>query len=100
MNATSPRLIALARNEREAFLDWFDQNHPSVSFVFHLGARTDTTEFDRSIFLKLNLDYSRIATMLKKHKYRGYISLEFEGNEDPLTAIPKSLAMLRDAFTV
>lgn len=46
----------------------------------------------------LDLDYPRIARLLKKHTYRGYISLEFEGNEDPLTAIPKSLAMLRSAF--
>ena len=47
----------------------------------------------------LELDYPRVARMLKKHRYRGYISLEFEGNEDPHTAIPKSLAMLRAAFT-
>jgi sugar phosphate isomerase/epimerase len=46
----------------------------------------------------LDLDYPRIARMLRRHKYRGYISLEFEGNEDPRTAIPKSLAMLREAF--
>lgn len=52
------------RVERDTFLDWFDKNHPSVSFVFHLGARTDTTEFDRSIFLKLNLDYSRYLFLL------------------------------------
>jgi hypothetical protein len=30
--------------------------------------------------------------------YRGYISLEFEGNEDPRTAVPKSLTLLRQAF--
>ncbi|MSR59322.1 MAG: sugar phosphate isomerase/epimerase [Planctomycetaceae bacterium] len=46
----------------------------------------------------LDLDYPRIAAMLKKHNYRGYVSLEFEGNEDPLTAIPKSLELLRKAF--
>ena len=46
----------------------------------------------------LDLDYPRIARMLKKHNYRGYISLEFEGNEDPQTGIPKSLKMLREAF--
>lgn len=46
----------------------------------------------------LDLDYPRIARMLRKHHYRGYISLEFEGNEDPQTGIPKSLAMLREAF--
>jgi len=46
----------------------------------------------------LDLDYPRIARILKKHNYRGYISLEFEGNEAPMTAIPKSLAMLRSAL--
>jgi L-ribulose-5-phosphate 3-epimerase len=46
----------------------------------------------------LELDYDRIARLLKKHNYRGYISLEFEGREDPRTAVPKSLAVLRKAF--
>ena len=46
----------------------------------------------------LDLDYDRIARLLKKHNYRGYISLEFEGKEDPRTAVPKSLALLRKAF--
>ena len=35
---------------------------------------------------------------LALHNYRGYLSLEFEGMEDPRTAVPKSLAMLRKAF--
>ncbi len=43
----------------------------------------------------LDLDYERIAAMLKRHDYRGFISLEFEGKEDYETAIPKSLALLR-----
>lgn len=46
----------------------------------------------------LNLDYSRIAQILKKQNYQGYITLEFEGKEDYETAISKSLAMLRTAF--
>ena len=46
----------------------------------------------------LDLDYERIAAILRKHNYRGYLSLEFEGKEDPRTAVPKSLAMLRKAF--
>jgi sugar phosphate isomerase/epimerase len=46
----------------------------------------------------LDLDYPRIATMLKKHRYRGYVALEFEGKEDPRTAVPKSLEVLRKAF--
>ncbi len=46
----------------------------------------------------LDLDYDRIAQIMRAHDYQGYISLEFEGNESPSTAIPKSLDLLRDAF--
>lgn len=46
----------------------------------------------------LDLDYPRIAALMRKHGYRGYVSLEFEGKEDPATAVPKSLALLREAF--
>jgi hypothetical protein len=35
---------------------------------------------------------------MRKHDYRGYVSLEFEGKENPDTAVPKSLALLRDPF--
>ena len=47
----------------------------------------------------LDLDYPRIGQILRKHGYRGYISLEFEGMEDYKTAIPKSLQLMRQAFT-
>ena len=33
-----------------------------------------------------------------QQNYRGYVSLEFEGKEDPRTAIPQSLKLLRGAF--
>lgn len=46
----------------------------------------------------LDLDYARIGQILRKHNYRGFISLEFEGKEDYRTAIPKSLELLRRAF--
>lgn len=46
----------------------------------------------------LDLDYARIAAIMKKANYAGYVSLEFEGKEDPLTAVPKSLKMLREHF--
>lgn len=46
----------------------------------------------------LDLDYPRIGEIMRKAGYKGYISLEFEGNEDPLVAVPKSLEVLRDAF--
>ena len=50
------------------------------------------------IWYALELDYDRIAAILRKHAYGGYISLEFEGREDPKTAIPKALTLLRKAF--
>jgi sugar phosphate isomerase/epimerase len=56
------------------------------------------TYFGGGLWYTLDLDYDRIATLLRKHHYKGYISLEFEGNEDPRTAVPKSLAVLRRAF--
>jgi sugar phosphate isomerase/epimerase len=46
----------------------------------------------------LDLDYQRIAGILRKHNFRGWVSLEMEGKEDPSTAVPKSLAVLRKAF--
>jgi ADP-L-glycero-D-manno-heptose 6-epimerase len=45
--------------ERDGFGGWLEQNHRFVQFVFHIGARTDTTEFDKSVFDKLNLNYSK-----------------------------------------
>jgi L-ribulose-5-phosphate 3-epimerase len=57
------------------------------------------TYYGGGIWYELDLDYSRIAKLIRKHNYRGYISLEFEGMENPQTAIPKSLALLKKAFT-
>jgi sugar phosphate isomerase/epimerase len=57
------------------------------------------TYYGGGLWYTLELDYPRIAAMLRRHHYRGYISLEFEGNETWQTAIPKSLAMLRRAFS-
>jgi ADP-L-glycero-D-manno-heptose 6-epimerase len=45
--------------EREVFFDWLEGNNEEVEFIFHIGARTDTTEFDWDIFEKLNVAYSK-----------------------------------------
>ncbi len=44
---------------RDKFFQWLDENHRFVQFIFHLGARTDTTEFNKAIFDKLNVNYSK-----------------------------------------
>ncbi len=48
----------------------------------------------------LELDYKRIAGILAKVGYRGYVSLEFEGKENAESAVPKSLELLRSTFGV
>ena len=47
------------RVDREVFFDWLDVHFREVEFIFHIGARTDTTEFDKSIFDDLNVEYSK-----------------------------------------
>ena len=56
------------------------------------------TYFGGGRWYALDLDYPRIATILRKHDYRGWISLEFEGNDDAEVGVPKSLALLRQVF--
>ncbi|MCW5916157.1 MAG: ADP-glyceromanno-heptose 6-epimerase [Ferruginibacter sp.] len=48
----------LERVERSVFFDWLKKQARPVDFIFHLGARTDTTEFDYSVHQKLNVEYS------------------------------------------
>jgi sugar phosphate isomerase/epimerase len=56
------------------------------------------TYYGGGLWYTLDLDNDLIARLLRKANYRGYISLEFEGKEDPRTGVPKSLALLRKAF--
>ena len=44
--------------DREKFFDWLHEHRPKISFFFHIGARTDTTEFNYSIHQHLNVEYS------------------------------------------
>ncbi|HOY32069.1 MAG TPA: ADP-glyceromanno-heptose 6-epimerase [Bacteroidales bacterium] len=50
--------------QRDVFFEWFRENHKEVEFVYHLGARTDTTEFNITIFNELNLNYSKTMWQL------------------------------------
>lgn len=45
--------------ERDVLPEWLEENKPEVKFVFHLGARTDTTEFDYYVLERLNVEYSQ-----------------------------------------
>lgn len=45
--------------ERNVFFEWLDKNYSQVEFIFHIGAKTDTTEFNVEIFNELNLHYTQ-----------------------------------------
>ena len=56
------------------------------------------TYYGEGEWYTLDLDYKRIAKIVRDAGFQGYVSLEMEGKEDPMTAVPKSLAVLREAF--
>ena len=71
----------------------YEQLAPEAVFV------QAKTYFGGGTWYDLDIDYDRVAETLRNVDYRGYISLEFEGQERHETAIPKSLALLRKAFS-
>lgn len=59
----------LLQVERDFLPDWLEENGDEVAFIFHYGARTDTTETDVSLFDRLNLHYSqRLWTIAAQHR--------------------------------
>lgn len=50
--------------ERSKFISWLDTTEEPIDFIFHLGARTDTTEFKWEILDELNLTYSKAIWQL------------------------------------
>jgi ADP-L-glycero-D-manno-heptose 6-epimerase len=58
-NPNFARKIYLEKVERTQFFPWLEKNAGEVEFVFHIGARTDTTEFNMEVFDELNIGYSK-----------------------------------------
>jgi L-ribulose-5-phosphate 3-epimerase len=75
--------------------DLYDQLEQLAPQTVYVQAKT---YFGGGTWYTLEIDYDRVAALLRKQDYRGYVSLEFEGREDYRTALPKSLALLRKAF--
>jgi sugar phosphate isomerase/epimerase len=75
--------------------DPYDQLEQIASKAVFVQAKT---YFGGGEWYTLKLDYKRIARILAKVGYKGYVALEMEGKEDPDKAVPKSIAMLRKAF--
>ena len=53
------RKVFIEKVDRNFFFTWLKDHAGDVEFVFHIGARTDTTEFNRTIFDELNLEYTK-----------------------------------------
>jgi L-ribulose-5-phosphate 3-epimerase len=69
--------------------DKLEKIAPQTSFV------QAKTYYGGGEWYSLDLDYKRIVDILKKVNYQGYISIEFEGKEDPKTGVQKSVDLLR-----
>lgn len=54
--------------ERDTFIHWLNEHGPEVDFVFHLGARTDTAEFDFNVLEQLNINYSKNLWQICTHQ--------------------------------
>ncbi|HAG16321.1 MAG TPA: ADP-glyceromanno-heptose 6-epimerase [Bacteroidales bacterium] len=55
--------------ERDFFLEWLDVNHKNIDFIFHIGARSATTEFNLEVLNKLNLHYTqKVWTLCSRYQ--------------------------------
>ncbi len=75
--------------------DQYAQFEELLPHTLHVHAKT---YYGGGVWYELDIDYDRIAAKLRERDYIGYVSLEFEGRDDPAEAIPRSLDMLREAF--
>ncbi len=82
--------------ERKHFIEWFEKNYNIVSYVIHIGARTDTTEKDVHILNELNLEYTKAIWNICAKKQISLIyassaatyGLGEQGYDDDETKIP------------
>ena len=75
--------------------DQYNQLEMLAPKTFLIQAKT---YFGGGKWYTLDIDYNRVAEIFKKVNYQGYISIEFEGNDDPQKAIPQSLELIKKAF--
>ena len=75
-----------------------DKYEQMTALAPHCALVQAKTYYGGGTWYTLDLDYARIAEILANAGYRGYISLEFEGRDDILSGIRKSLAELRKHF--
>ncbi len=72
--------------------DSYNQMEQIAPYAVMVQAKT---YFGGGEWYTLDIDYGRVAAILRQAGFRGWISLEFEGKEDASTGVPKSLELLR-----
>jgi sugar phosphate isomerase/epimerase len=105
--ATAEGMLAILNEIKH---EWFGVNLDTGNFhtadpygdLEKIAARSITCQVKAEINplggKKQDTDYKRIVDILTKAKYRGYLTLEYESAEDPLTACPKHLEAIRKAI--
>lgn len=58
-NKNMEGLEILEKVERSLLFDWIGNQEEEIEFFFHIGARTDTAEFDRELLNQLNTEYTK-----------------------------------------
>jgi sugar phosphate isomerase/epimerase len=96
VNAINSPWLQITSDTGNFLENQYEQLEKMASQTFLVQAKT---YFGGGKWYTLDIDYQRVAEIFRKVDYRGYVSIEFEGKEDPLTAIPKSLELIREAFT-
>jgi sugar phosphate isomerase/epimerase len=95
VNAVKSPWLSVTLDTGNFLEDPYEKLAAIAPLATHVHAKT---YYGGGVWYTLDLDYDRIAAILHKANYRGFISLEYEGKEHARTAVPKSLALLRKAF--
>jgi sugar phosphate isomerase/epimerase len=81
------------------FLDESEDMYDSINKIAPFAALVHAkTYFGGGEWYSLDIDYSKVAEILKTVNFRGYISIEFEGKESAETGVEKSVRLLREAM--
>ena len=80
--------------------NFLDNTYPQMERIAPAACLVQAkTYYGGGKWYTLDINYKRVAEILRQVGYQGWVSLEFEGKEDPAQGVPRSLAMLREAFS-
>ncbi|HEY1065996.1 MAG TPA: sugar phosphate isomerase/epimerase family protein [Pirellulales bacterium] len=79
--------------------NFLDDSYPQLAALAPRAVLVQAkTYYGGGLWYTLDIDYPRIAALLRENRYRGYVSLEFEGKSPPREGVAESLQMLKSAF--